>query len=1038
MLFTKNIISFNSFQKGWIPDTEVFPNGSPMDSALELINFDIDNIKGGLVKTNGYIEDDLEFKSSLTSHLANPSPDLPHQIKYIHNYSLGIPLKTDLLLAVAYNEDTTNKYKWLIRDNIVNDDLLSNNDIKKWHNLLLELSCKVTSCTNIDSLKTEITLDELDDYANEIIDANSFIIEDSLNGFILKYGNEYRVVTKTKEGNKIVVTPNIAISENAYIKLYRNLIQIDNDFNSIFNPSKEYSSFVVNNSMSKLMIGLGKEIKPLWIGYINKKYFYNKTNSLYLLDYNSKTCQNSLVLEKRIPEFSLDLDIDIDKQNGDILSGKEVDLGITASFDGYQEIVPDNVNTQFSSMPISLTMKINFCNFIWSMGVDISPVANILHSDLYLKLYIGDTLKAEIRFVAEKDWDIFSQQIDLSSQTNKIWIKVGDNLYNDYRDSNALAYKLVTVFRQDDVLGDTFYVGSFNFEHLIVQDFKPATNNNELPEIILGSDDSMYFEEDEEWSIITNQRIWNVFTFICSNFVQGDTYDTYYFDNGIYNYATENFFRLKIPYQYNAIKLLFKLNIAKVNRRISSFSVWGRYKPEDETVSKWLSPFYLVKKIYVNDTNNDDTESTNGWYYDVNNNLCYETIIKHIYGSEIETLNDSIELTTEQLKSLAGIKNIPQLLSTLKYEPTVKISAKYGASTIHNGVSYIADTDDNIEVLRFSRIGSTGTSNLDVFSYDFDSSIGYEFIGQDSPGHIMALASKDDELIVLRDNSLFSIKTDIETISIKKSSNYIGCKYPRSVVCCRYGLIFADDNGIWLYQGLVNGRIDIIQINWQWDNYYKNLENKNQMFASWNGKTEEYWIYIPDNTSGYSIYVADFKNMQEIDQSLTLVKEKEKVLIPWRKKIFNLSEIKDFTIDSYGNLVIANDSGIYYNIINEYSMNNLPYDKMIIETKYNTNYSPPIKIYEIYANTDKSEEENWKYNISLYVNNESTPRQTVVMLGNCKDQDYLYFTRPINIGNVINEIKLKVDMSENNGIGIKKLREFGLNIMARKEKYVSE
>jgi hypothetical protein len=46
----------------------VFPNGNPNDSATDIVNFDIDSVKGGLVKTNGYVKDDIEYNSSLNEN----------------------------------------------------------------------------------------------------------------------------------------------------------------------------------------------------------------------------------------------------------------------------------------------------------------------------------------------------------------------------------------------------------------------------------------------------------------------------------------------------------------------------------------------------------------------------------------------------------------------------------------------------------------------------------------------------------------------------------------------------------------------------------------------------------------------------------------------------------------------------------------------------------------------------------------------------------------------------------------------------------
>ncbi|MFA5014271.1 MAG: hypothetical protein WC549_01840 [Actinomycetota bacterium] len=1032
MLYSKNTIKFQSFSKGWIPDTEVFPNGNPNDSAIDIVNFDVDSLKGGLVKTNGYSADDAEYAAALTAMLGD------HEIQRIHNYSLGIPLQADLLLAVAYYASGTPKYKWLLRDMIVNDAKLSSGDFSRWYNLLLSFKATVSTTSTLGNV-TRLNISNVEAEGGEVVDALDNIIPRSLDGFIVNVGTEgapvYRTVVYSDE-TYVLVTPQVVVADGTEVTFYRSRLSLDADFNSIFNPSQEYSAFVVNNIMSKLMIGLGKEIKPLWLGYINKHYFYNKTNSAYLLDYSGSSCQRGIVLEKRVPEYSPNVLVGYARNDGVIKPLSEVQLALTVSFDGYQEIMPIISYGTMDSNPISLRIKIKDVNQSIFAGQTISPVSTVLQSGFYIKLLEGSTTKVEIRFIAKENWQEFIENIDLSANPNKIWIRY-DTLYNtntNYNDVNNLAYYLYLALSQHEQLRNEFYIGTYTFTDLNYFDYTPATSNTEYPTIAMGSTDAMQYSPGSEWIFQTNQRTY--FNIIETNalLVEEDSNydDKYYFNDGQTNpTSTENILELKVPNNYNSLKVTIKPNLIEFNRRITSFSIWGRYKPDDETVGKWLTPFYLLKKIEVNDTNANDTDSTDGWAFD-GIDLQYETYIKKLYGKELEGISDSDQISDETLAQLAGLKNIPQLLATLKYEPSVGIAAKYGAATIHNNTAWIADTDDKVEVLRFSRTGSTGTNNLDVFSYDFDSSIGFEMIGQDSPGHITALASRDDELLVLRDNSFFSIKTGVETISVKQCGNYVGCKYPRSVVTCRYGVIFADDNGVWLYQGMSSGNINVIQINWQWDNAYK-AATKTNLFACWNGQTEEYWLHF-DNY----IFVADFKNIQSIDQSMALMKDKEKIIVPWRKKKF-AATINAFTVDSYGNLIFASDDAVFWDNLNVYSMAGAEYASLYVESKVITQHSPMLKIYEVLTETLKDSSVNdWKFDLKLYVNGKATERQSIKMWGNCNNQESLVCVRPVNLGTAVNDVSIKVDMSTGNGTTAKKLRAFGLNIMTRKAKHVSE
>ena len=1037
MLFQKTTLKFESFQKGWIPNTEVFPNGNPNDSATDIVNFDIDSVKGGLVKTNGYVKDDIEYNSSLNEILGSN-----YKLKYIYNYSLGIPIPADLLLGIAYGSGVNPKYKWLIRDNIVDDNLLSSGDNKKWYDLLLTFTAKIYN----HSTSVNFTTVFLSDFSNsEMLDADNNLISGFLNGFIVNYGTAYAVVVDCDEPNKIVITPAITTLQNgATMYFYRNRLLLDPDYSSIFNPSKEYSAIVVNNTASKLMIGLGKEIKPLWIGYIKRHYFYNKTTSTYLMDYNGKTPQNSIIIEKRIPECNFKVALTPYKMNGDIESGREIEIGITATFDGYQEVVANSISGLSLDKHILLNLYISHIGFqIFNYDLaNASPVDGILQSDLYIKLYEGKQEKLEIRFINETDWDAFVSQIDLNTNPNKIWIRTRFNWTSipSQEDLNEFATNLYNALSQNRYAEEHYYVGSFDWKEFAILDFILG-NETSNPVIVLGSTDPAEFESDSEWKIVTNKRKFPapIFSTNAKKITEGTNFvDTIEFLNGLVSgEVTNNFFETSLNYGYNTLGVVIKQDMALLNRRITAINIWGRYKPKDDTVSKWLYPYYLLKKIYISEENKHDKENTNGWTLS-NREAIYISYIKHIYGNELDKVKSDTILSQDQLIELAGLKDIPQLLATLMYEPDVKIDVKYGAGTIFNNTSWVADTDDDVEVLRFSRMSSTGTNCLDIFSYDFNSSIGFETVGHDSPGHITALATKDDELVVLRDNSFFSIKTDVNAIDIRQCGNYIGCKYPKSVVSCRYGVIFADDNGIWLYQGLANTGANVIQINWQWENFYKALSNKSKMFACWNGKKEEYWLYIPDKNLGNYIYIADFKNIQSIDQSMELMKDKEKILVPWRKKKFNITSINSMTVDSYGNVIFNDDNYVYFDNYNVYSMDNQQYNEMRIESKIITQHSPMLKIYEVLTETLETTDDDWKFNIEFYVNDKSTPRKTVKMIGNSKNNKKLIFVRPVDLGNAINDISIRVNMGGMNGTTVKKLRAFGVNIMARKEKYVTE
>ena len=140
---------------------------------------------------------------------------------------------------------------------------------------------------NVDSSSitgqvTRLNISNISADGGEIVDPLDNMIIHSLDGFIVNLGSEsvpvYRTVIYNDE-TYVLVTPAVVVADDTTVTFMRNRIQIDDDFDSIFNPTSQYSSFVVNNIMSKLMIGLGKEIKPLWLGYINRHYFYIQTIS---------------------------------------------------------------------------------------------------------------------------------------------------------------------------------------------------------------------------------------------------------------------------------------------------------------------------------------------------------------------------------------------------------------------------------------------------------------------------------------------------------------------------------------------------------------------------------------------------------------------------------------------------------------------------------------------------------------------------------------------------------------------------------------
>jgi len=1081
MLFQKNTLKFNSFSKGWIPSTEVFPNGNPNDSATDIVNFDVDSVKGGLVKTNGYAADSV-YAASLTGILSNPTGD-PHAIKHIHNYSLGIPLQSDLLLAVAYLATADVKYKWIIRDMIVNDAKLSDSTVDRWYNLLLSFDATVTATPSVSAHVNEIefTIDHTA-LASEILTGDGFLIPNILDGWIVKSGSNYRTVIFTDDMS-VRVTPEF--TPTGTITFYRSRLSMleTADFDSIFNPSSEYSAFIVNNIMSKMMIGLGKEVQPLWMGYINKHYFYNKTDSVYLLDNSGISAQRNVILEKRIPEFTGTLDMDFAKNEGKISPETDIEIALTATFDGYQEIVPATLSGGLPDSNINALITVKNVGKSLLFGTTSAGSLTFTPYSCYFDFYVGDTLKLTILFIESQYW---SNVLDYFSAvpswfTNKLAVKIDGFVENGFVERNKIATNLQVAISRGGAGNtggiDDNYRGSFTWDEFEVKqlieanadDSKDNSNAILYPSLIIGAKAVGEYATGSEWKITSNVSEFPAFTVsaLYQTTLDVENEDTppnhfldtktYFFYNGTTGATIDSVItKLQVPTGFDSIKATITVDPALTNRRITAYNIWGRYSPNtdsEDTTSSWLKPFYLLKRIYVNDTNKDDVNTSDdktknplsntlGWSV-VDNTFQYETYINNIYGTNYANLSDDSEISDALQAELSDLKDIPQLLATLKYEPSVGIAAKYGAATIHNNISWIADTDDKVEVLRFSRVGSTGTNNLDVFSYDFDSSIGFEMIGQDSPGHITALASKDDELIVLRDNSFFSIKTGVETISVKQGGNYVGCKYPRSVVTSRYGVIFADDNGIWLYQGLSSGSMNVIQINWQWDNYYKQtITDKTGMFACWNGQTEEYWLYI----SGV-IYIADFKNMQSLDQSMALMKDKEKVLVPWRKKKFNSMTISDFTIDSYGGLIFADAGAVYFDDLSVFAMAGAAYNELYVDSKIITQYSPMLKVYEVLTETLKDAVNDWKFNIKLFVNDSATARQTIKMFGNCTNQENLICVRPVNIGNAINDISMRVDMGANTGAGdntsgngttVKKLRAFGLNVLTRKEKYVSE
>jgi len=144
------------------------------------------------------------------------------------------------------------------------------------------------------------------------------------------------------------------------------------------------------------------------------------------------------------------------------------------------------------------------------------------------------------------------------------------------------------------------------------------------------------------------------------------------------------------------------------------------------------------------------------------------------------------------------------------------------------------------------------------------------------------------------------------------------------------------------------------------------------------------------------------------------------------------------TVDSYGNVIFNDDNYVYFDNYNVYSMDNQQYNEMRIESKIITQHSPMLKIYEVLTETLETTDDDWKFNIEFYVNDKSTPRKTVKMIGNSKNNKKLIFVRPVDLGNAINDISIRVNMGGMNGTTVKKLRAFGVNIMARKEKYVTE
>jgi len=1030
MLLQKQTIRFSNFNKGWIPETEVYPGASVPDSALDIINFDIDAIKGGITKTNGLKNDTTEYSSYLSSALTNPNPLTNSEIKYIGNYSLGSPKITDLLLVVAYHSQTNPKYKWLLRDMLLNNNLISENGYERYYNLLLKFTAQVNSIvTNNDF--TTIGLNNFSSEAFEILDDNNLMIPGSLDGFIVNFGTEqnpiYRVVVKTEE-TYIIVTPSITVSQGTTLTFYRSRLSIDPDYNSIFNPSKEYLSFTTNNYGNRLLIGLGKEVKPLWLGYINRHYFYNKSANKYLLDYNGETFQKNIILEKRIPEFDMEYEIKYFQFDGKVKQNTPIELCFTATFDGFQDVLPNNtkVNSPSQNISIGMYIKNNGYNVMWRQQN--SPVPFILQSNFYIKLNKGNTNYCEIRFIEDDDWENFVSQIDLQSNPDKIWVKcTNTNKINDIKENiNEFALGIYAAIAQIEPLREVLYVGSHSFSDINVK-----LIDKEYPYIVIESNSAFAYSTGMEWKVLTNARYGGNIEFNCESFTYDNNYDDeFVFYNGT-NAAVEtysNIFEIKLPLDFNTIQIIPKIDISKFNRRITSINVWGRYKPNIENVSKWLIPFYQLAKIYINDTNEKDDNNNVGWYWNTDK-LSYDIYIKKIYGKEIEDLGDSTEISDEIAKEVERLKDIPQLLPTIVYEPTIKNSCKYSVSTIKDNISYVAGTDDNEEVLRFSRKGYV--NNIDLFPYDYNAMIGYEVVGTDSPGYITALTVLNDELIVLKNNSFFSLHTDASGIMVAKCSNFVGCHYYRSVVSTKYGVIFADNKGIWLYQGKLQ---PVIQINWQWSNYYLNTiseQDKKGMFAVWNGETEEYWLYI-----GGIFYICDFKNYQSIDSSMEVMKQKEKIIFPWRKKKFNDTMVA-MAYNSNGKVIVASTSKIYFNDNTIFSFNDQKYNDLYIETKIISTTSPKAIFQEIFTESEKEiKSVDWKIKAKLYVDGFPTPRQEIILQGNYDYKD-LVCVRPINIGSV-NDLKIRIDVSDDNGTTVKKIRAFGINLIMRQPKYVTE
>jgi hypothetical protein len=388
---------------------------------------------------------------------------------------------------------------------------------------------------------------------------------------------------------------------------------------------------------------------------------------------------------------------------------------------------------------------------------DFSLFGSLPVSYCYLELYVGATKKVTIRFIDERYWIEFIDTLSGVFPSNTLLIKTHTGYDNNFVNRNEFIQRIKTGIENGvrNIQGDwdTNYYGVFSWDEFELKQFVEAnaddTKHNSkallYPYLIIGAKAVGEYATGSEWKITSNVSEFPAFTVsaLYQTTLDVENEDTppnhfldtktYFFYNGTTGATIDSVItKLQVPTGFDSIKATITVDPALTNRRITAYNIWGRYSPNtdsEDTISSWLKPFYLLKKIYVNDTNeddindtDDDTETnplanTEGWTV-TDFKFQYETYINNIYGTNYANLSDDSEISDALQAELSDLKDIPQLLATLKYEPSVGIAAKYGAATIHNNIAWIADTDDKVEVLRFSRVGSTGTNNLDVFSYD--------------------------------------------------------------------------------------------------------------------------------------------------------------------------------------------------------------------------------------------------------------------------------------------------------------------------------